>query len=324
MSKMPKKKSEQLLYPVGVSDLLFCMMVSSEAVLSGPSYEMKIWRLPVAVKLGVKGNGTVKTKYASNKMFARVGRQTEHELSLDHVAIPIELWDKMNGVQAREGVTFATNEVKEMPFFAFGYVGPLSDGSTGATWYPRVQLSNAEEVEFETTTDEIDIKDLKLTMTASALLLNGVIYSQFNPARDGIKHLTFDDYISEVVYDEKILEKLIGMTLISKVKNVQAGNIQKDSIDLTWEDTPNAKSYVIRYGVDGQPNDRLHYSEAPNFTLTDAIFTGTLAGQKLNFYIQAFEKTYPGKDEITKANNAMADNVDIWSDVCTVDFPTTI
>ncbi|EAW7133895.1 phage tail protein [Listeria monocytogenes] len=203
-----EEKQDQMIYPVGVDDLLICMMVEQDSSTSSPKYDLKVWRLPVVVKLGIKGNGTVKAKYASNKMFARVGRQTEHELSLDYVAIPVALFDVMQGITHNEGVSFSTTNVKEMPTFALGFIGPLSDGSQGCTWYPRVQLSNAEELEFETTSEEIEIKDLKLTMTASGLRNNSVLYSQFNPLRDSIKNLTLEKYISTVVYDEEVVAEL--------------------------------------------------------------------------------------------------------------------
>ncbi|EAC9524666.1 hypothetical protein FG285_02355 [Listeria monocytogenes] len=74
--------------------------------------------------------------------------------------------------------------------------------------------------------------------------------------------------------------------------------------------------------MDGQTNDRLHYSETASFTLDDAVFAGELAGLKVNVYIQAFEKIYTGADEIAKANAAMLDNADVWSNVCTIDFPS--
>ncbi|MBC2196308.1 major tail protein [Listeria booriae] len=204
-----EEKQNQLIYPVGVDDLLICMMTAQDSSTGVPTYATKIWRLPVIVKLGIKGNGTVKAKFASNKMFARVGRQTGHEISLDYVAMPVALFDEMNGVTHTEGVSFAKTEVKEMPYFALGYIGPMSDGSKGCTWYPRVQLTNAEELELETTEEEIDIKDLKITMDASGLRNNNVLYSQFNPLRDTVENLTLEKFISEVVYDEKVVDKLV-------------------------------------------------------------------------------------------------------------------
>ncbi|EAG8700718.1 phage tail protein [Listeria monocytogenes] len=200
---------ENLIYPVGISDLLVCMMTGRDSVTGAPTYSTTINRLPVISKLGVKGNGTSKSKYASNKMFTRVGRQTEHELALEYVAMQIALYDEMRGLTHSEGVSFTTTDPTEMPVFALGYVSPLSDGSEGATWYPHVQLSNSEELEMETTTEEIDFKDLKLTMNASGLTSNGVLYSQFNPLRESVKDLTLDKFISKVVYDESVIDTLV-------------------------------------------------------------------------------------------------------------------
>ena len=85
-------------------------------------------RLPNIVKLGIKGNGSTKDKWASNKLFARVSRETQHELTLDHVAIPIAIWDKMKGAVSKNGVSFSKSTPKEMPYFAVGAIGPLSNG----------------------------------------------------------------------------------------------------------------------------------------------------------------------------------------------------
>ncbi|EAE1299624.1 major tail protein [Listeria monocytogenes] len=203
-----EEKQDQLIYPVGIDDLLICMMVEQDSSTGVPKYATKVWRLPVVTKLGIKGNGSVKAKYASNKLFARVGRETEHELSLEYVSLPISVFDEMSGVTHDEGVSFSTTNVKEMPTFALGYIGPLSDGSQGCTWYPRVQLSNAEELEFESTNDDSEIKDLKLTMTASGLRNNAVLYSQFNPLRASVENLTLEKFISTVVYDNTVIEEL--------------------------------------------------------------------------------------------------------------------
>ncbi|EAC7998115.1 major tail protein [Listeria monocytogenes] len=200
---------KEIIYPVGIDDLLVCVMVEKETINSAPVYDAEIWRLPVIVKLGIKGNGSTNVKYASNKLFARVSRQTEHELTLDYVSLPTNLYDRLQGITHREGISFETTGVKEMPYFALGFIGELSDGSKGCTWYPRVQLSNATELEYESTDANFDFKDLKITMTASGLVNNGVLYSQFNPLRNGITNLTFDKFISKVVYDEKIIDELI-------------------------------------------------------------------------------------------------------------------
>lgn len=105
-----------------------------------------------------------------------------------------------------------------------------------------------------------------------------------------------------------------------QVTGVNSSDVTASSANITWNPVDGAQSYVIRYGVDGQPNDRLHYSETSNFVINDEVFAGTLAGQTLNFFVQAFAKTYAGADEIEKANNAMKDNADIWSEGLQISF----
>lgn len=196
-------KQKQLIYPIGIDDLFIAMMTQIDTVSSEPVYDAEIWQLPNVVKLGIKGNGSTKDKYASNKLFARVSRETQHELSLDHVAFPIELWDLMQDKKSINGVAFSKTAPKEMPFFALGAIGPLSNGEKSAFWYPKVQLSNATEHSFETIEEEMEVKDISCTMTAVGLLVNGVIKADFNSVRTSVADLTVEKFMSEVIFDEK-------------------------------------------------------------------------------------------------------------------------
>lgn len=213
---MVETAKEQLLYPVGVDDLFITMMTKVDTVNSEPEYDIKIWRLPNIVKMDIKGNGTTKDKWASNKLFKRVSRQTQHELSLDHVSFPVELWDKMNDKTSKKGVAFTTTEVKEMPFFGLGFIGPLSDGHNSAVWYPRVQVSNAEEHSYETTEEEIEIKDISCSMMATGLLLNNVLYSDFNSARETATDLDVTTFMKQVIFDESQLETITDSVDLKK------------------------------------------------------------------------------------------------------------
>lgn len=197
-----ENKDKQLLYPIGIDDLFIVMWTQPETVGTAPVFDKEIWRLPNIVKLGIKGNGSTKDKWASNKLFARVSRETQHELSLDHVAIPIAIWDKMKGAVSKNGVSFSKSTPKEMPYFAVGAIGPLSNGEKSAFWYPKVQLAIAEEHEFETATEDMDIKDISCTMTATSLLVNDVIKSDYNSVRSSVTNMTVEKFMAEVIYDE--------------------------------------------------------------------------------------------------------------------------
>lgn len=117
--------------------------------------------------------------------------------------------------------------------------------------------------------------------------------------------------------------------------DLKAENVTASSVKLSWTAAPLAKSYVIRYGVQGEVADRLHYSETPTFTLNDSVFAGTLAGETLNITVASFFNTYDGKKpdgsdydgataEIKKANEAMAEaKPEKWSNIITVNFPAS-
>lgn len=197
-----ENKDKQLLYPIGIDDLFIVMWTQPETVGAAPVFDKEIWRLPNIVKLGIKGNGSTKDKWASNKLFARVSRETQHELSLDHVAIPVAIWDQMKGAVSKNGVSFSKSTPKEMPYFAIGAIGPLSNGEKSAFWYPKVQLAISEEHEYETTTEEMEIKDISCTMTATSLLVNDVIKSDYNSVRSSVTDMTVEKFMTEVIYDE--------------------------------------------------------------------------------------------------------------------------
>lgn len=119
------------------------------------------------------------------------------------------------------------------------------------------------------------------------------------------------------------------------LSDVKAENLTASSVKLSWTPSPLAKSYVIRYGVQGEVADRLYYSETPGFTLNNTVFGGTLAGVSLNVEVASFFNTYDGKKpdgsdydgdtlEIKKANNAIADaKPEKWSNIVHIDFPAS-
>lgn len=208
--------SNKVLYFEGIDDILITFMTTQDTINSAPVYDKEIYRLPIATKLGVKGNGSVVEKWASSKLFRRVGRQTKHELSLDHVGIPIDVLDKMNDLIAKKGVVFNTNEAKELPYFAFGFIGRIEGGERMAVWYPKTQLSNAVDVEYETGNDEVDIKDVSASFVSVGLLYNNVINSAFDSTRESADLITLEKFITAPIFEESQLEETPSATNISK------------------------------------------------------------------------------------------------------------
>lgn len=50
------------------------------------------------------------------------------------------------------------------------------------------------------------MKDISLTMTATGLLMNDVIKSDYNSVRSTVTDMTVEKFMSEVIYDEAQLE----------------------------------------------------------------------------------------------------------------------
>lgn len=199
----------KVLYFEGIDDVFFVPMTSPDAPNVKPIYdEENIERLPIAVKLAVKGNGSEKTKYASSKVFRRVSKETEHELGLDHVGMPIELLDKLKGLVPVKGVVFNKAQAKEMPYFGFGFIGRIEGGERMAVWYPRVQLTLATDLEYETAKPDDDIKDVGLSMVASPLLYNEVLNAAYDSTRTGPDLITLEQFVETVIYEEEQLTLL--------------------------------------------------------------------------------------------------------------------
>ncbi|MCT3124730.1 major tail protein [Lactococcus lactis] len=190
-----------VFYFEGLDDILIAMMTTKETVSTAPQYG-EIVRLPIATKLKVKGNGSELEKWASSKMFRRVSRETKHELGLDHVGIPIELMDQIKGLIAKNGVTFGKNNARELPYFAFGFIGNVEGGGKKAVWYPKTQLSIVVDEEYATAEEETKIDDVTANLVATGLLNNGVMYSSFDSNRDSALGVSVDKFISEPIFDE--------------------------------------------------------------------------------------------------------------------------
>ena len=198
-----------VLYFDGLDDILIAMMTTPDNVGVEPVYS-EIVRLPIATKLGIKGNGSTLEKWASSKMFRMVSRETKHEIALDHVGIPIEVMDELKGLVAVNAATFGTTQSREYPFFAFGFIGNMEGGGKKAVWYPKTQLSNVIDEEYETAEEETKINDVTANLVSVGLKNNGVIYSSFDSNRaDGSLEL-FEKFITQPVFDETQWTTLAG------------------------------------------------------------------------------------------------------------------
>ncbi|HHK2082279.1 TPA: major tail protein [Enterococcus faecalis] len=199
---------QDVYYFEGLDDILIAMMATPDEVGVAPTYS-EVVRLPIATKLGVKGNGTALEKWASSKMFRRVSRETKHEIILNHVGIPIEVMDELKGLIAESGVTFGKNTAREFPYFAFGFIGNIEDGGKKAVWYPKTQLSNVIDEEYASAEDETKIDDVTANFVSIGLKCNNVMYSSFDSNRDSAKLGDFDKFIAQPIYDEEQWKKLV-------------------------------------------------------------------------------------------------------------------
>lgn len=201
-----------VFYFEGLDDILIAMMTKKDTVSTAPQYG-EIVRLPIATKLKVKGNGSELEKWASSKMFRRVSRETKHELGLDHVGIPIELMDQIKGLIAKNGVTFGKNNARELPYFAFGFIGNVEGGGKKAVWYPKTQLSIVVDEEYATAEEETKIDDVTANLVATGLLNNGVMYSSFDSNRDSALGVSVDKFINQPVYDETQWDTILNIPM---------------------------------------------------------------------------------------------------------------
>ena len=199
---------QDVYYFEGLDDILIAMMATPDEVGIAPTYS-EVIRLPIATKLGIKGNGTALEKWASSKMFRRVSRETKHEIGLDHVGIPIEVMDELKGLIAQAGVTFGKNTAREFPYFAFGFIGNIEDGGKKAVWYPKTQLSNVIDEEYTTAEDETKIDDVTANFVSVGLKHNTVMYSSFDSNRLSAKQGDFEKFIAQPIYDEEQWKKLV-------------------------------------------------------------------------------------------------------------------
>lgn len=202
-------KAKEMLYPVGVENLYIALMTGGKDTADAiPTYDPEIYSLPTIETIGIQGNPTTATKWASNKLFVNVVKNSSFTLTLDHTSLPVEVMDKIHGFLAEKGIVFEDGKPKEYPYFALGFMAPLSDGvSKIARWYPRVQVTPPQDT-YTSNTEESTIPTQQLVMTASPLLFNDVTKVDFNSARDGATGITAEDFMKQVVVDKSQLETL--------------------------------------------------------------------------------------------------------------------
>lgn len=203
-------KAKQLLYPVGIESLFINFMEDGKDNRNEiPEYEPEIYRMDNIVTLGIAGEPTTITKWASNKMFVNASKNSKFLLNLTHVALPQEVKDKMKDLEHEKGVAFETGGIVEYPMFAMGFIAPLSDGSKIARWYPRCQMTITDE-EFETIEEEAEVQDLENVFEATPLLYNDVTVSDFSEVRDSAEGITAEDFMKQVIADKSQLDLLTG------------------------------------------------------------------------------------------------------------------
>lgn len=201
-------KGKQLLYPVGIESLFIAFMEGKKDSRDEiPTYDSEIYRMDNIVTLGIAGEPSIMQKWASNKIFVSATKNSKFTLNLTHVALPQEVKDKMKDLEHEKGVAFETGGIKEYPFFALGFIAPLSDGSRIARWYPRVQMTVTDE-EFETIEEEAEVKDLENVFEATPLLFNDVTVSDFSEVRESADGITAEDFMKQVIADKSQLTSL--------------------------------------------------------------------------------------------------------------------
>ncbi len=208
MGRMSNLGKQDVYYFEGLDDILIAMMATPDEVGVAPTYS-EVIRLAIATKLAIKGNGSALVKWASSKMFRRVSRETEHEIGLDNVGIPIEVMDEIKGLLAEAGVTFGKNTAREFPYFAFGFIGNIEGGGKKAVWYPKTQLSNVIDEEYATAEDDTKIDDVTANFVANGLKYNNVMYASFDSNRLSAKPGDFEKFIAQPIYDEEQWKKLV-------------------------------------------------------------------------------------------------------------------
>ena len=202
------KKGDGIQYDVGVDDLLIAFKTTKETSTTDPVYETQIYRLPNIKKMGVKGNGKAVEIYGSSKLFAKVVQETQHELSLTHIGMPINIYDKMTGNTIKKGVAFAKSKAHEFPEFAVGILANRSDDVKDVIWYPNCSLDPATTMDYETAEEVFKENDGSLAITANGLRNSGIIYSHFNSAREIVDGLTYETFIAQPVFSEAQLDTL--------------------------------------------------------------------------------------------------------------------
>ena len=201
-------KAKELLYTVGIESLFIAFMENKKDTRDElPTYEPEIYRMDNIVTIGIAGNPSQITKWASNKLFVSATKNSRFTLNLTHVALPQEVKDKMKGLTHQKGVAFERGGVVEYPYFALGFIAPLSDGSRLARWYPKCQMTITEET-FQTQEEETEVRDITNVFEATPLLFNDVTVADFSEVRDSANGITAEDFMKQVITDETQLSLL--------------------------------------------------------------------------------------------------------------------
>ena len=204
------KKNPPIQYPVGIEDLFICFMTDGQDTQEAlPTFDEDVYSQTNITKLGISGNATTFEKWASNQLIISITRNTKYNLTFDLAGINQIIVDRMEGITRKMGISFDDANPKEFPKFAVGVVFPLNDGTKKARWYPRCELTPAEE-SYQTLTEEMDIPDQQYIVSALPLLFNKNTKIDFWDGDETNKEsgVTIDAFMKNVICDESQLESL--------------------------------------------------------------------------------------------------------------------
>jgi phi13 family phage major tail protein len=201
-----------LQYPVGIEDLYICFIDSEDGQDKReviPTYEAEVTSQTNITKVGIAGNNAKFEKWASNQLVVSITRNTKYTLTFDLAGLSIAIKDKMLGITREKGVNFENGEPITYPKFALGVVFPLNDNTKVARWYPRCQLTPAEE-NYQTLTEGMDIPDQQYVIEALPLLSNGNTKVDFwdGDESNQTAKLTVEQFMQQVICDKSQLDTI--------------------------------------------------------------------------------------------------------------------
>ncbi len=123
--------------------------------------------VPSIKQIGIKEDKAEKKLFGSGKVYEVISQTSSTQITVDAIALPQDMVLKYQG-RTTDGAASEQKTTDRLAEFSFGYSVSYKSGKKAFKWFPRCQMTQADET-VSTTTDDVTEPNRQYVITAIPL-----------------------------------------------------------------------------------------------------------------------------------------------------------